>query len=178
MELLILLAKRRGELVSREDIAAKLWGTHKPLSQIARELKVDAVVEGTVTRSPNRVRVTAQLIDAKNDRHLWAENYKRDLGDAVILQSQIAAAVANGIHAKLTPSEETRLRPVRPVNPASYDAYLRGRFHFNKRTDADLQSAIAYFNQAVAIDPEYACVCGTCRLVQYCWLLGIHRHLT
>jgi TolB-like protein/tetratricopeptide (TPR) repeat protein len=155
-ELITDLAKIGSLRVISRTSAMQYKRTHKPLSQIARELKVDAVVEGTVTRSPNRVRVTAQLIDAKNDRHLWAENYERDLGDAVTLQSQIAAAVANGIHAKLTPSEETQLRRVRPVNPTSYDAYLKGRFHFNKRTDADLQSAIAYFNQAIAIDPGYA----------------------
>jgi TolB-like protein/DNA-binding winged helix-turn-helix (wHTH) protein/Flp pilus assembly protein TadD len=155
-ELITDLAKISSLRVISRTSAMQYKHTHKPLSQIARELNVDAVVEGSVTRSSSRVRITAQLIDAKDDRHLWAENYERDLDDAVTLQSQIAAAVANEIHAKLTRSEETRLGRVRPVNPAAYDAYLKGRFHFNKRTETDLQTALAYFNQAIAIDPTYA----------------------
>ncbi len=130
--------------------------SHKPLAQIARDLNVDAVVEGSVTRSSDRVRITAQLIDAHNDRHLWAENYDRTLGDAVILQNQIAAAIASEVRAKLTPAEDALLGRARQVNPAAYESYLKGRFHFNKRTETDLRTAIAYFNRAIAVDPQYA----------------------
>ena len=155
-ELITDLAKIGSLRVISRTSSMQYKSSHKPLTQIARELNVDAVVEGSVTRSTNRVRITAQLIDAHSDRHLWAESYDRDLGDAVILQNQIAAAIANEVHAKLTPAEDEQLARERPVNPAAYEAYLKGRFHFNKRTDADLQAALNYFNEAIAGDPRYA----------------------
>ncbi len=155
-ELITDLAKIGSLRVISRTSSMQYKSSHKPLRQIARELNVDAVVEGSVTRSTNRVRITAQLIDAHSDRHLWAESYDRDLGDAVILQNQIAAAIANEVHAKLTPAEDEQLARKRPVNPAAYEAYLKGRFHFNKRTDADLKVALNYFNEAIAGDPRYA----------------------
>jgi TolB-like protein/DNA-binding winged helix-turn-helix (wHTH) protein/Flp pilus assembly protein TadD len=125
-----------------------------PLPRIARELGVDAIVEGSVTRSANRVRITAQLIDARNDRHLWAQGYERDIGDAVTLQNQVAIAIANEIRAQLTPAQRMQLARPRPVNPAAYEAYLKGRYYWSSRKQ--LQPAIENFQQAVALDPDYA----------------------
>jgi tetratricopeptide (TPR) repeat protein len=128
--------------------------TLRPL--IARELNVEALVEGSVTRSSNRVRITAQLIDANQDGHLWAENYDRDITDVVTLQNQIAEAIAYEVQARLTPAEQAKLAFARPVNPRAYEAYIKGRFHFNKRTEPDLRTAIDYFNRVIAADPQYA----------------------
>jgi TolB-like protein/Tfp pilus assembly protein PilF len=155
-ELITDLAKIGSLRVISRTSSMEYKGSHKPLGQIARELKVDAVVEGSVMRSSNRVRITAQLIEAHNDRHLWAENYDRDLSDVVTLQNQIAGAIANEVQARLKPAEHVKLADARPVNPAAYEAYLKGRFHFNKRTEADLRTAVDYFNRAIATDPQYA----------------------
>jgi TolB-like protein/DNA-binding winged helix-turn-helix (wHTH) protein/Flp pilus assembly protein TadD len=125
-----------------------------PLPRIARELGVDAIVEGSVTRTANRVRITAQLIDARNDRHLWAQGYERDIGDAVTLQNQVAIAIANEIRAQLTPAQRMQLARPRPVNPAAYEAYLKGRHYWSSRKQ--LQPAIENFQQAVALAPNYA----------------------
>ena len=131
-------------------------GVKKPLPEIARELGVDAVVEGSVLRSGDRVRITAQLIDARTDRHLWAESYERDLRDVLTLQSEVARAVASEINAQLTPQEKARLAAARPVNPEAHEAYLIGRFYWNKRTEEGLEKARAYFQQALEKDPNYA----------------------
>jgi len=155
-ELITALAKIHSMKVISRTSAMQYKGVRKPLPQIARELGVDSIVEGTVTRFGSRVRITAQLIDAHRDRHLWAENYDRDVGDVVTLQNQIARAIADEIRAKLTPEERSQLARERPVNPAAHEAYLKGRFHWNKRTEEELRTGIDYFNQAVAADPRYA----------------------
>jgi TolB-like protein/DNA-binding winged helix-turn-helix (wHTH) protein len=132
---------------------------HVPIMLIARELNVDAVVEGTVSRSGDRVRITAQLIDAKTDRHLWAQTYERDLRDVLALQDEVAKAIANEIEIKLTPQEQLRLASDRKKgtqDPDAHDLYLKGRYYWNKRTPPDLETAISYFNQAIAKDPGYA----------------------
>lgn len=131
-------------------------GKPKPLPQIARELKVDAVVEGTVSRSGNRVRVNAQLIDAATDRHLWAQEYERDLDDILVLQSELARTIAGEVQVALTPQEQARLARARTVDPDIYRLYLLGRFHWNKRTEGGMLKAIEYFDQAIAQDPSYA----------------------
>jgi len=128
----------------------------KPLGQIARELNVDAVVEGSVTRSSQRVRITAQLIDARNDRHLWAENYDRDIGDVVTMQNQIARAIANEVQAKLTPQENVRLSAKQPVDSEAYDDYLQGLFFWHKFSEPALRRALQYFLRSVQKDPSYA----------------------
>ncbi len=128
----------------------------RPLPQIARELKVDAVVEGTVLRSGDQVRITAQLIRATTDEHLWAESYEGDLRDTLQLQDNVARAIANRIRVKLTSREQELLQNARAVNPAAYDSYLRGRYFWNKRTEQGLKKAIEYFDQAIASDPKYA----------------------
>jgi len=128
----------------------------KPLPQIARELNVDGVVEGTVLRSGNQVRITAQLIKASDDKHLWAHSYEGDFRDALALQSQVARSIAEQIRINLSPSEETELKSVKVVNPQAYESYLKGRFFWNKRTADALKVAAAYFNEAVEEDPNYS----------------------
>jgi serine/threonine protein kinase/Flp pilus assembly protein TadD len=130
--------------------------TKKTLPTIARELKVDAVVEGSVLRSGNRVRITAQLIQAKAERHLWAESYERDASDILALQSDVAQAIASRIQAKLTPQEYRLLSISRSVDPAAHEDYLLGRYHWNKMTEDELEKAREYFEKAVALDPNYA----------------------
>src|SRR5512143_4166446 len=128
----------------------------KSLPQIARELNVDAVVEGTVLRSGEHVRITAQLIQASADKHLWAQSYEGDLRDALSLQSKVARAIAEQIQVSLNPRELAVLKNVRVVRPAAYEAYLKGRYFWNKRTADGLMTAVAHFKEAIAIDPTYA----------------------
>ncbi len=130
--------------------------TSKTVPEIARELKVDAVVEGSVVRSGDRVRVTAQLIYAPTDKHLWTESYDRQLKDALALQAEVARDIASGIRIRITPHEQAQLRSVPSVNPETHEAYLRGRYYWNKRTAQDLKRAIEYYQQAIQIDPAYA----------------------
>jgi TolB-like protein/DNA-binding winged helix-turn-helix (wHTH) protein/Flp pilus assembly protein TadD len=128
----------------------------KPLPQIARELNVDAVVEGTVLRSGNQVRITAQLIQASDDKHLWARSYEGDLQDTLALQNQVARAIAEQIRISLNPQEQAALKNVKVVNPQAYESFLKGRYFWNKRTADGLKVAVAYFNQAIEEDPGYA----------------------
>jgi TolB-like protein/DNA-binding winged helix-turn-helix (wHTH) protein len=143
-----------GELrvISRTSVM-RFKGARKPLPEIARELNVDAVVEGTVERYGDHVRVRAQLIRAADDRHLWAEIFEREPQDILALQSEVASAIARQVQVKLLPGPPGG---VRPVKPAVYEAYLKGRFAWNKRNEAGLQEGIEHFQQAVAIDPTYA----------------------
>jgi TolB-like protein/predicted Ser/Thr protein kinase len=131
-------------------------GARKPLPQIARELQVDAVVDGSVQRSGDKVRINAQLIEASTDRHLWAKSYERDLRDILTVQSAVAKAIADEVQIKLTPQEQARLAKPRQVNPEALEAYLAGRFYWNKRTAEGLEKSIAYFTRAITKDPNYA----------------------
>src|SRR5262249_32192431 len=131
-------------------------GTDKTLPQIARDLNVDAVIEGTVQRSGNRVHVTAELIHAPTDTHLWAKTYDRDSRDILVMQSELAQAIAGEIKVHLTPEERQHLASARPINPDAYNAYLLGSFHASKRNRAALDKAIEYFQEAIRIDPSYA----------------------
>ena len=131
--------------------------TKKSLPQIAGEINVDAVVEGTVQRSGDRVVVRAQLIHVGTDRHLWVQTYTRDLRDVLDLQSEIAQAIAREVRIQLTPGEQARLTARRPVQPKAYDHYLQGRYLFwNKRTEENLNKAIEFFQNAIKEDPGYA----------------------
>jgi TolB-like protein/DNA-binding winged helix-turn-helix (wHTH) protein/Flp pilus assembly protein TadD len=125
-------------------------GARKPLPQIARELHVDAIVEG------DQVRITAQLIDASTDKHLWSQSYEGDLRDTLALQDRVARAIAKEIQVNLTPQEQAALKSARVVNPQAYESYLKGRYFWNKRTADGLRVALAYFNQAIEEDPNYA----------------------
>ncbi|MGE5242960.1 MAG: tetratricopeptide repeat protein [Betaproteobacteria bacterium] len=128
----------------------------KALPQIARELNVDAVVEGTVLRSEGQIRITAQLIEARDDRHLWSETYDGDLRDTLTLQNKVAQAIAERIRVNLKPQEQATLEHGTLVDPQAYEAYLKGRYFWNKRTGDDFEKAVEYFNQAIARDPNYA----------------------
>jgi TolB-like protein/DNA-binding winged helix-turn-helix (wHTH) protein/Flp pilus assembly protein TadD len=130
--------------------------TRKPLPQVARELNVDAVVEGTVLRAGEQVRITAQLIQASADKHLWAQSYEGDFRDAMALQSKVARAIAEQIQINLNPREEAALKHVRVVSPEAYEAYLKGRYFWNKRTADGLTTAVDHFNHAIEEDPSYA----------------------
>ena len=131
-------------------------GTKESLPEIARELNVDGVVEGTVTRSGNRVRITAQLLHASSDEHLWAETYERDLGDVLKLQSEMAQTIAQQVRIQLTPQQQARLGSAKAVNPQAYEDYLRGRYFWNQRTEAGLWKSVELFQQAIDVDPNSA----------------------
>ena len=117
---------------------------------------MDAVVEGLVLRSGNRVRITAQLIGVTPERHLWAKTFDRDLGDVLALHSEVAQAIAREIKIAVTPEEQTRLATARTVNPEAYRLYLIGRFYWNKRTEEGFKIALDHFQRAIEIDPAYA----------------------
>src|SRR5437762_4659447 len=156
-EALITTLAKIGELrvVSRTS-AMQYKNVRKPLREIARELEVDAIVEGTVLRAGHRVRITAQLIDAAKETHLWAESYERDLRDVLALQSELAQAIAREVQVKLTPQERAHFALVHPVDPEAYEAFLKGRYHWNRRSREGLGKAVQYFQQAIAKDSTYA----------------------
>jgi TolB-like protein/DNA-binding winged helix-turn-helix (wHTH) protein/Flp pilus assembly protein TadD len=131
-------------------------GTRRPLPQIARELNVDAVVEGTVARSGNRVRVDAQLIQAATDEHLWAKSYEGSLIDVLALQNDISRNIADEIKVRLLPRERARLALTPSVKPEAYEAYLKGRYFWSKRTTDNLRISIEYYQLAIAEDPTFA----------------------
>lgn len=159
-EALITALAKIGELrvLSRTSVMP-YKGVRKPLSEIARELHVDAIVEGTAARADNRVRITAQLIDAPRETHLWAESYERDLRDVLALQTEVAQTIAREIQIKLTPMDQARLAKIPVVVPEAFDAYLKGRYYWNRRP-ARLMEAIRHFEIAVAKDPTYAPACA------------------
>jgi TolB-like protein/Flp pilus assembly protein TadD len=128
----------------------------KLLPQIARELNVEAVVEGTVLRFGDRVRITTQLIRLPVERHIWAHSFEGDLRDTLALQNSLARTIAEQIRVTVTQQEETALQTARPVNPAAYEAYLKGRYFLNKRTGDGLKTAIEYFTHAIETDQSYA----------------------
>ncbi|HSE36903.1 MAG TPA: winged helix-turn-helix domain-containing protein, partial [Blastocatellia bacterium] len=151
------LAQIRGLQVISRTSSMHYKGTKKSLPQIAGEINVDAVVEGTVQRSGERVVVRAQLIHAATDKHLWVQTYTRDLRDVLDLQSEIAQAVAREVQIQLTPGEQARFTSRRPVQPKAYDNYLQGRFlYWNRRTEENLNKAIEHFQNAVKEDASYA----------------------
>lgn len=127
--------------------------TDKSMSEIARELDVSAVLEGSAQLDGERVHITAQLIDARTDRHLWAETYERELRDVLKLQSEVARTIAERIEVAITPGEAERLAVVRTVDPETYRAYLRGMYHLNKSTPEDIETGLAYLHEAVDRDP-------------------------
>lgn len=158
-ELITSLAKVGALRVTSRTTVTLYKHTSKTLPEIARELNVDGIVEGSVTRSGQHVRVTAQLIRAAADRHLWAETYERDLGDALSLQSEIAGAIAQQVRAQLTSEQQTQFRAPHPVDSQAYDAYLRGRYHLYNESFIDpvtLNLAKAAFEDAVRTDPSFS----------------------
>ena len=162
------------KVISRTS-AMRYKGAAKSLPEIARELSVDGVIEGSVQRAGSRVKITAQLIHAPTDTHLWAESYEGNLGDVLTLQDNVARSIANEVRIKLTPPELTRLTSTRPVNPEAYEAYLKGRYYWSKRTAEGEQKGLEYFQEAVALDPVYAPAYSG--LADSYIVLGAHRHL-
>jgi TolB-like protein/Tfp pilus assembly protein PilF len=142
-------------VISRTS-AMRYKGAKKSLPQIASELGVDAVVEGSVQRFGDRVSVRAQLVHAATERHLWGARYERDLGDLLWLQSEVAQAIGREIHTKITQAERTRLAYKPAVNRKALDDYLKGQYHRNKLTEEHLLKAIEYFQSAISVDPSYA----------------------
>jgi TolB-like protein/DNA-binding winged helix-turn-helix (wHTH) protein/tetratricopeptide (TPR) repeat protein len=130
--------------------------TTKTLPEIAKELNVDEVIEGSVERSGDRVKITARLIDAPGDHNLWAGSYNRDLRDILSLQEEVAGAIGREVGIALTPQDQTRLSSVRPVNPEAYQFYLRGQSYIEKWTPAAMLLARQCFNEAIEKDPNYA----------------------
>lgn len=139
-------------VISRTSVM-QYKGAQKPLRQIANELGVDAIVEGSVLRSGQRVRVTAQLIDAATDHHLWARSYERELGDVLLLQSDMAGSIAQEIRAKIDDNARPPVAQVSRVDPEEQDLYLRGRYHLGKGTEEEINKGIEYFHQGIEHSP-------------------------
>jgi TolB-like protein/Tfp pilus assembly protein PilF len=130
--------------------------TNKRLPEIARELGVDGVMEGSVLREGDRVRVSIQLIDGATDQHLWARQYENEYRSILVLQKEVARTVAQQIKIGITPQEQVGLAVAHAVDPQVHESYLKGRYYFNQRTEDALNRSIAYFQQAIAADPSYA----------------------
>jgi len=145
------------DVISRTSVM-RFKGSQQPLPEIAKALNVDAVVEGSVLRDGRRVRITAQLIDARTDKHLWANSYERDVKDVLSLQADVARAIAQEVRTTLSRQQEARSAETskRAVSPEALEAYLQGRFHWNRRGGDDLLKSVDYFEQAIKIDPAYA----------------------
>src|SRR5258708_7084413 len=155
-DLIASLAKIRSLRVISRSTAMAYKGTHKPLNQIANELNVDAVVEGTVMRVGNRVRITAELVQVSTDRHLWADTYESQIGDVLTLQNRVSSAIVDEIRINLTPEDKERLAKNPSVSPEAYEEYLKGRYYWNKRSGDGFTKAIGYFEHATREDPHYA----------------------
>lgn len=158
-ELITYLGKVSALRVISRTSVMQFKQTKKTVPTIAQELNVDAVIEGSVLRSGNRVRVTAQLIQAKAERHLWAESYERDLTDILTLQSEVARAIANEIKIRVTPEEQIHLASARPVNPEAFDAYLKAKSYVEMswgRGLPETKKAIEHIQHAIDLDPTYA----------------------
>jgi TolB-like protein/DNA-binding winged helix-turn-helix (wHTH) protein/Tfp pilus assembly protein PilF len=154
-ELITALAKINSlNVISRTSVMQYKGVHNKPLPQIARELGVDAIVEGTLLHAGDRIQVTAQLIDANTDRHLWADRYERNSRDALLVENQIAKAVAERLRGKLSPREQSHFT-ANPIDPAAHEAYLQGLYLWNRRTAPALQEAIRYFTTAIGKDPGF-----------------------
>jgi TolB-like protein/Tfp pilus assembly protein PilF len=143
--------------VTSRGSAMQFKGKNRPPTpEIAKALNVDAIVEGSVTRSGDRVRITAQLIDARADKHLWSQTFERKSSDVLALQAELASAIASAINVQLTPGEQSRLAVTQSIEPAAHEAYLKGRFFFNRPSDENLQKAIAQFDTVVKLSPKFA----------------------
>jgi len=145
----------RLRVISRGSAMQFEGANRPPTPEIAKALDVDAVVEGSVIREGDSVRITAQLIDARADRHLWAQSFQRSSKNVLALQDELASAIAREIHIQLTPAEASRLGNAPAVDPEAYDAYLKGRYFFNRPSDENLRKAIARFEEAIALSPDF-----------------------
>lgn len=155
-ELITSLAKLRPLRVISRTSVEQYKGVHRNIKDVARELNVGFVVEGSVYHEGDRVRINTELIQASTDTSLWSEQYDRDLRDKMVLQNEVARDIAREIHLKLTPQEEDNLRRTRQVDRDAYQAYLKGRYYVGRVTKDDLERAISYFHKSISIDPTYA----------------------
>jgi TolB-like protein/DNA-binding winged helix-turn-helix (wHTH) protein/Flp pilus assembly protein TadD len=155
-EIITDLARLPGLRVISHTSSMHYRDTHKMMPEIGRELNVDAVLEGTLVRSGDRVRIRTQLIYVPSDQHVWAQAYERDIKDVLGLQAALAQDIAHEVRVRLTSQERTQLAAVRKVNTEAYDLYLKGRYFWNKRNKEALAKAVDYFQQAIRIDPNYA----------------------
>jgi eukaryotic-like serine/threonine-protein kinase len=146
---------RKLRVISRTSMM-QYKNTQKSLADIARDLNVDAVVEGSVVRSAGRVKISAKLIQTSIERSLWADTYERDFTDVIELQSDVATAIARGIQVELSEPEAAQLASHRPIVPQAYEAYLKGRFEIEKRTPEGITAAVRFYREAIAADPTYA----------------------
>lgn len=154
--LITTLAKIRALRVISRTTAMQYRNVSRSLPEIAQQLRVEAIIEGSVLRSGERVRISAQLIDARIDQHLWAESYERDFTDVLSLQGEIAQQIADEVRIILTPRDRERLGSTRKVNALAHELYLKARYHWNKRTEESVSKAISYFERALDCDPTYA----------------------
>ena len=155
-ELTANLAKIRSLRVISRSTAMAYKNTHKPLSEIAIELHVDAVVEGSVLRAGSRVRITAELVQVSTDHHLWADTYESQIGDVLSLQNRVSSAIVDEIRINLSPEDKVRLAKNPSVSPAAHEDYLKGRYYWNRRSGEGFTKAIEYFEDATRKDPQYA----------------------
>lgn len=155
-QLIASLARISSLRVISRTTAMEYKGSHESLEKIAKDLHVDAVVEGTVLRAGDRVRITAEFVQVSTDRHLWAETYESPMGDIIALQNQVASAIVTQIRVKLTPQDREALKGTHGVNPEAFEDYLKGRYYWGKRSEDGLDKAIQYFQSATERDPQYA----------------------
>ena len=150
------LAKLRALRIISRTSAMQFKGTTKSLRDVATLLNVDAVLEGSIVKSGDRVRVSADLVHVPTERHVWVDSFDGNLGDLLALQADVAQRIAREIQIQLTPQEQAGFGFVRPANAAAEEAYLQGRYYWNKRTDDGFQKALDYFRRAASIDPSFA----------------------
>jgi serine/threonine protein kinase/Tfp pilus assembly protein PilF len=155
-EVLATLARIGSLTVISRTSVKRYKGTTKPLSEIAKDLGVDIIVEGSVRQIKNLVRVNVSLVDVATDRCVWTESYQREIEDVLSLQNEVARSIAREIQVKLTPQEEEELIKVRIVKPEAYNSYLRGRHQWNQVTEESIHKSIDYFERALELDPQYA----------------------
>jgi len=172
-ELITALGKVSGlQVVSRTSVM-RYKHARKPIPQIARELNVDAIIDGTVTQSKGRVRLTANLLHGPTDRHLWAESYDRDLRDVIELQRELARTVARQVRVNLSPEDQQRLAKARRVNPEAHDLYFKGQYHYYRWRAPEFEKAILYFQRAAEADPDYSLAyLGLAKTYGWQWMVG------
>jgi serine/threonine-protein kinase len=169
------LGRIEGLRVTSRTSVMTYKGVRKPLPEIARELGVDAVVEGSVVRDGSRVRISARVIEAATDAPVWSHSFERDIGDILVLQKEIAEQIARKIAVELTPTDRAWLQGGRRVDPKAFEAYVRGRYYWNKRSQADLERALQEFRRSIDADPAYATAYAG--LADSYALLGYQNHM-
>lgn len=173
-ELITELGKVPGLRVISRTSVMRYKGTSKPVPQIGRELNVDALIEGTVTQSAGRVRITANLLHAATDRHLWAQSFDRELGDMLELRREMARLVARQIRTALPAEDSSPRAAARPLNPEAYDLYLKGQYHYYKWSVPEFEKAVNYFERAIAVDPNFVeAYLGLAKTYGWQWIMGV-----